>query len=79
MNYFNNKTIKKDHHYNTENKTLVIGKSNQSIFSWNIFESKALIFLKVYVKTYLKYSTMYNVIIVHPNQLVPTNLNCKEI
>ncbi len=78
MNYFNNKNIKEDLHYNTDNKTLVIDRSNQIVFSWNIFKSKAWRFIKVYFNTYLKYYTMYNVMIVHPNQIVNTNLNCKK-
>jgi len=76
MNFFNNKNIKEDHHYNTDTKTMIIDRSNQNVFSWNIFESKVLSLIKVYVQTYLKYYTKYKVIIVHPNQIVNTNLNC---
>jgi len=76
---FNKKTNKEHYKYFTENKTLVFNAFPLKILNRSLTLKEELDAIKTRSKKSTKYFSFKNVFIVHPNQIVNTNLDWTEI
>jgi hypothetical protein len=76
---FNKKTNKEHYKYLTDNETLVFNSFPLKILNRILTLKEVLGAIKIRSKNYNKYFSFKNVFIVHPNQIVNTNLDWTEI